>query len=69
MLSELTDTLNAAFTETLTRCALAAAESARIEDFLGLRTEFYRSHPREYKETNGDLSSAVTETEIKVEVY
>lgn len=69
VLSELTDTLNAAFTETLTRCALAAAESARIEDFLGLRTEFYRSHPREYKETNGDLSSAVTETEIKVEVY
>ena len=69
VLSELTSTLNAAFTETLTRCALAAAESARIEDFLGLRTEFYRSHPREYKETNGDLSSAVTETKIKVEVY
>lgn len=68
VVEELAASLEDAFARTLERCVLAAAESSRTEDFLGILTELYRTSPHEFTTSRPDLSSAVFETDIEVKV-
>ncbi len=60
-----------AFAASAERKLAAAAEAARSEDVLGVRTEFYRSHPKEYKEfeRNGaSIAGAVFGYDVNVKI-
>ena len=71
LIRDVSPELEEAFAVTVRRCLEAAAEASRTEDVLGLRTELYRSCPKEYAEFEsrwGELYDAVIETDVTVKI-
>ena len=68
VVDELSSSLEDAFSAALTECLRSAAESSRVTDFLGIRTELYRSCPHEYSVSPPDLSSASVDVEVSVKI-
>lgn len=71
LIRDVSPELEEAFAVTVRRCLDAAAEVSRTEDVLGLRTELYRSCPKEYGEfeaRGGDLLNAVIENDVNVKI-
>lgn len=71
LIRDVSPELEEAFAVTVRRCLEAAAEASRTEDVLGLRTELYRSCPKEYAEfesRGGELYDAVIDTDVTVKI-